>query len=103
MKDPYLLVKNRKEVVDDMLNEYGYIYCQHCETSNAYKFECHHIIYRSEAPNHPRLHSKDNLIIVCNKCHRKFHDNKNIRDPYVKSRNLKPLLYENKNSKITRF
>jgi len=86
--DPKELKKNRAEIVQDMKDEYGYIFCEHCETSNAYKFECHHIVYRSEAPQHPKLHSKENLIIVCNKCHKKFHDIKSTRNYLVEGRNL---------------
>jgi 5-methylcytosine-specific restriction endonuclease McrA len=30
----------------------------------------HHIVYRSQGGGH----SSDNLVTVCMKCHRKFHD-----------------------------
>ena len=83
--------KNRKEIINDMIDEYGYIFCQNCGTSNAFKFECHHIIFRSEKPNHPEMHNKKNLLIVCRKCHGSFHRTKSIRDKYVKERKLDKL------------
>lgn len=88
--------KNRKELIDEMLDKFGYIYCQHCQKSrNVYKFEVHHIIFRSEAPEHPEIHNKRNLIILCSKCHKEgkdsFHNQKNKRDYLIKSRKLDEL------------
>lgn len=94
MNDPAELVKNRKELVDEMQDKYGYIFCQKkgCGTSRAYKFEVHHIVFRSERPNHPMLHSKINLIIVCNECHNSgpnsFHNKKEERNYLVVERQL---------------
>ena len=88
MKDPQILIKNRKEVVENMQDKYSHIFCQRCYTSNAFKFEVHHIVFRSEAPKHPQLHSKDNLIIVCDKCHRELHAKKKLRNPLVTYRDL---------------
>lgn len=83
--------KNRKEVIQDQLDEYGYTFCQRCGTSNAFKFDIHHIAMKSEVPNHPEMHNKRNLIIVCRKCHNKFHGDKSIRDGIVKERGLEKL------------
>lgn len=83
--------KNRAKLIDDMTWDYGYIFCQKCQTSNAFKFECHHIIFRSEAPNHPKLHDKANLIIVCSQCHNDLHNHKHIREGLVKERKLDKL------------
>lgn len=94
MNDPAELVKNRKELVDEMLDKYGYLFCQKrdCGTSKAYKFEVHHIVFRSEAPKHPQLHSKVNLIIVCSGCHNQkpnsFHNKKDERNYLVEERGL---------------
>lgn len=95
--DPPILVKNRKEMVENMQDEYGYIFCQKkgCGTSNAYKFHVHHIIFRSEMPDHPNLHDKLNLIIVCQRCHNEapdsFHNDKSQRNYLIIERNLEKL------------
>lgn len=83
--------RNRQKIIDGMLDKYGYIFCQNCHSSNAYKFEVHHIYFRSEKPLHPELHNVRNLILVCNKCHRRFHDHKQSRNKLVEERNLKQL------------
>lgn len=88
--------KNRKEMISDMLDVFGYIFCESCKVSNSFKFHCHHIFFRSEMPNHPMLHHKDNLIIVCNQCHDKFHADKTVRNPLVEQRGLVKLFRDNK-------
>lgn len=86
--------KNRKSLVQEQLDEYGYHFCQKkgCGTSSAYKFEVHHIIFRSEIPNHPELHNKKNLIIVCSDCHNvkpnSFHNKKDERNYLIEERGL---------------
>lgn len=65
--------KNRQELINEHLDNFGYIFCQHCGKSNAFMFECHHIVFRSEMPNHPNLHDKENLIIVADDCHDDAH------------------------------
>lgn len=87
-KDPVELVRNRKELVEEMQDENGYIYCQNCHKSRAFKFEVHHIIFRSERPKHPFLHNKKNLIILCSSCHEFFHKVKSWRENLVKERGL---------------
>jgi 5-methylcytosine-specific restriction endonuclease McrA len=67
--------------IEDFIDEYGYLYCEKCgenEMNNI--LSRHHIFFRSEKPKHPNLHHKDNIILVCEKCHRKFHDKKSIRE-----------------------
>ena len=83
--------KNRQSLIDDMINNVGYIYCQHCKRSNAFKFHCHHIMFRSEKPNHKNLHNRLNLLILCDTCHSDFHNNKPLRNKYIIDRNLKEL------------
>lgn len=83
--------KNRQFIIDEMLSEYGYIFCQNCGTSKSFKFEVHHIIFRSEKPNHPEIHNKLNLLIVCRSCHNNFHGKKELRNRLVESRKLKEL------------
>jgi len=90
--DPSILVKNRKIIVEEMEDKYGYLFCLQCKRSRGfYKLHVHHLVFRSEAPDHPELHSKKNLFICCNDCHDKFHKEKNIREPILKERNLKEV------------
>ena len=91
MKDPNILIKNRKEVVESQIDKYHHNFCELCYASNAFKFEVHHIVFRSEAPKHPHLHSKENLIIVCDSCHRELHAKKKLRNPLVTYRRLEEL------------
>ena len=92
MNDPTILVKNRNEMVEEMQETYGYLFCQHCEKNQCgYKFEVHHIIFRSEAPDHEHLHSKKNLIIVGSNCHQWFHQKKDRRNYLIEKRGLYEL------------
>lgn len=86
-----IFIKNSKEIKQSMLDERGFIYCEFCETSNSLRFESHHLIYRSEKPEHENLHKKENLIILCIKCHNEFHKHKSLRNEIVKSRHLEHL------------
>jgi hypothetical protein len=81
-------IKTSREMKSAMKEHYGYLFCEHCNTSTSPRWETHHIIYRSEKPRHPNLHDKDNLIIVCIMCHNDFHKHKGMRDNLVKSRGL---------------
>ncbi len=83
--------KNGKEVIDSMIKERGYVYCEKCDTSNSPRFEKHHIIFRSEKPNHPHLHDKINLIVVCISCHNLYHKSKGIRDALIIERGLEKV------------
>lgn len=93
-KDPAILVKNRKELIEEMSDKFGYLFCIKCKRSSGfYKLHVHHLVYRSEAPNHPHLHSKANLYICCNECHDKFHQNKPIRESILEERGLRELFH----------
>lgn len=83
--------KNRSELIDEMEMDYGYIFCQWCKRSNAFGFDVHHIVFRSEKPRHPMLHNKANLIIVCRDCHKDFHSNKNLRESLMLERGLNEM------------
>lgn len=87
----YKYKKERDKLVDKQILDYGYITCQYCQRSSAFKFHVHHIIFRSEKPNHINLHNPLNLILVCNKCHDEFHKNKCLRNEIVKQRQLNKL------------
>lgn len=80
--------KNAEKIESRMINEYGWKFCEICKVSNAIKYERHHIIFRSEKPNHENLHDKENILITCISCHNKLHANKGMRDAIVKERGL---------------
>lgn len=88
-------LKNRSEIIETVIDEYGYIFCQSCGVSNAHKFHCHHIMSKGRYPNHPKLDSKENLIILCNKCHGYCHEKADekpmFRGDLEDSRNLKEI------------
>lgn len=85
--------KNRDKIIDRMLEEKGYVYCEHCQKTNS-PLEGHHLIYRSEKPFHEHLHDEANILILCKKCHPMFHDNKSIRNDIVEQRKLHELFGE---------
>lgn len=91
--DPPELVKNRKILESEMVDKFGYLYCQRCQKSKAYKFEVHHIIFRSRAPKHPMLHDKVNLIILCSRCHDIVHEKPSENEVLINQRNLRKIFY----------
>jgi len=75
--------KNKAEYKAEMIDEHGYLYCEHCGRSGL-SYDTHHLIFRSEKPNHKYLHSKRNLYLLCTlTCHRLFHAKKGIRNNIV--------------------
>lgn len=64
--------------------------CQLCGTIGG-GIDCHHIVYRSEAPDHPHLHHENNLIVICRRCHNTMHRIKSLRDKLIEDRGLKLL------------
>lgn len=85
--------RNYVELKSKMLNDDGFLHCEFCDITDK-KLEAHHIIFRSEKPNHEFLHEKINIILVCVKCHNLFHKHKNTRNEIVKKRELN-LLFGN--------
>lgn len=83
--------KNKKGIKQKMIDDYGFIFCQNCNTSNSMAFEGHHIVFRSEKPNHRNLHHKKNILIVCIQCHNDFHKEKGMRNEIVVERGLAKL------------
>ena len=79
--------RNRKECINEMIENNGYTFCEKCNQTNK-NLEGHHIIYRSEKPNHENLHDKINITLVCVKCHNWYHQKKGNRNDIVKERNL---------------
>lgn len=84
---------NRDEYKREFIEKNGCLWCEKCGDSNA-KLEAHHIIYRSEKPAHAHLHSKQNILLVCVKCHNWFHKSKSNRNSLVEERRLH-LLFGN--------
>jgi len=83
--------KNAKKIIERQKKEKWFTYCEICWNSNAYRYETHHIIYRSEKPKHKNLHNIKNLIRLCRECHIKIHKDKNTRYKYIKNRELNKL------------
>jgi hypothetical protein len=84
--------KIARKMKDDMIQRQDFISCEHCDTSNSPRFECHHLVYQSEKPKHKELHNERNLLITCIKCHNQFHKSKHkMREKYIKERNLTEL------------
>lgn len=82
--------KVRDELKKEMVDREGFLYCERCKASNV-RFETHHIIFRSEKPNHEHLHSKENLIHLCVLCHNHYHKKKGNRNQLVLDRGLEKL------------
>jgi len=96
VKDHKLYTKNRHTIYTEMLEEYGYLFCQHCEKSDK-GIECHHLIFRSECNIPELVHAIINLILLCPDCHHnKFHKIKSTRNKYVIERNLNKWFGANK-------
>lgn len=85
-----LFRRNRDEMKQEMMDNYGFLFCERCNISNT-RFETHHIIYRSEKPKHTHLHDKRNLIHLCVPCHNFFHNKKSNRNSLVEQRGLHEL------------
>jgi hypothetical protein len=83
-----LFLRNRNEMREEMMGKYGHLLCEHCNTTQTLRFEMHHIVYRSEKPNHPNLHDKINLINLCIQCHNDYHKSKLMRENLIVERNL---------------
>lgn len=82
-----LFIKTRLAMRADMLNEHGYTFCQKCMQQTG-SLNAHHIVFRSEAPKHENLHDKQNLILVCVKCHNFYHNKKDRRNHLIEERKL---------------
>lgn len=66
--------------------------CEICKDRNAMVYDLHHIIWRSEMPNHSKLHDPRNIIYVCRSCHMYLHRNKRVaREKLVRERKLEEL------------
>ena len=75
----------------EFLEKHDYLYCENCGVSNSIRYEVHHIVFASEAPKHPQLHNRKNMILTCIKCHNFFHKNKKNRNKLVIKRGLEEI------------
>jgi hypothetical protein len=85
--------QNVKELKEAQIQERGYTYCERCgKTCNP---SAHHLVWRSEFPNHTHLHDKRNLYLVCDfridSCHDFMHLDKKNRKELVEERDLVSL------------
>ena len=86
-----LFLKNKSALKIAQIKQKGFNYCERCKAKNPYFLDAHHIVFRSERPNHPNLNDKINIILVCRECHNQFHEKKETRDEIVKERNLNQI------------
>lgn len=86
-----LFLRNKSELKIAQIKSKGFNYCEQCKAKNPYFLDAHHIIFRSERPNHANINDKINIILVCRECHNKFHENKESRNDLVKQRNLNQI------------
>lgn len=83
-------LRERKNKINKILNENGFLECERCKSTGV-RLETHHIIFRSEKPNHEHIHNERNLITVCVPCHNFFHKKKNVRNYLIEERGLEEL------------
>lgn len=79
--------------------EHGIKFCEVCGANEfrAMQFQVHHIYTASRYPLHKELHNFKNLILLCLRCHQKFHAYQ-LKDKFLeleKQRGLK-LLFKKK-------
>lgn len=84
-----------KKYKKEFLKNHDWLFCEHCGISNPFRFEIHHIIYKSEMPGHEELNNSLNLILLCTDCHNKFHQKKSLRNKLIKKRELNKLFEKN--------
>jgi len=83
--------KQRLLIKKDVVLKNGKECCQKCGTDKSIMFSTHHIVFRSEKPNHPEMNNPANLIFLCHNCHEGFHNDKRSRNYLVKERGLQEL------------
>jgi 5-methylcytosine-specific restriction endonuclease McrA len=68
---------------------YDYVHClnEDCKNPNEHPHSVHHIYSRSKYPRHKEIHNMLNLIMLCQKCHDKFHHGK-TKDDYIEVKRL---------------
>lgn len=71
-----------REYIKKMADEHGYIFCEskYCDDPNKQPHSVHHIMSAGRWPSHEHLHDDINLILLCHRCHTKFHQNKRLKE-----------------------
>lgn len=85
------LKRNCREIEEEIMQKHGYLFCQACGRNDCGALSFHHIVYRSEKPVHCFLHNKRNLILVGQRCHAEFHQEKRRRNYLIEERKLTEL------------
>lgn len=85
--------RNCEKYRNNFLYKNRYLFCENCgvNINGTMRFEVHHIVFRSEKPNHKNLHNQKNLVLLCIKCHNLFHKKKSIRNELFIERGLSEL------------
>ena len=83
--------RSKNKIKKEVISEHGYLICEKCKTNNSIQFSTHHIVFRSEIPNHTELNNVRNLIHLCYSCHESFHKDKKSRNYLIKERVLTEL------------
>lgn len=101
MADYGLWTRAKKRYILWFVNEHDYIFClnEDCDNPNEQPHSVHHIYSRGRYPKHKELHNPLNLIMLCRKCHDKFHhgnkeesdEAKRLTKKWAKERGLKKL------------
>lgn len=91
-KENPVFLKNSRQMREKQIEDCNSTYCELCKKHGP--VEAHHIIYRSEKPGYPELHSKKNLILLCHTHHEWIHENKQNRKQLVFDRKLNEIFGE---------
>lgn len=84
-----VFMQNKNELKEAQIMSNGCTFCEVCFMN--LQVDAHHIVFRSEKPHHPEIHSKVNLILVCRKHHVWFHKSKGNRNKIVEDRKLNEI------------
>lgn len=85
-KENPTFLRNARLLRKIQIENYNSTYCELCKKFG--QVEAHHIIYRSEKPGFPELHSRMNLILLCHYHHEWIHESKQNRKQLVIDRGL---------------
>ncbi|TXD45881.1 hypothetical protein [Polaribacter sp. IC073] len=67
-----LIVKAKAEKVRQFIDEHGYVFCEECYTSNAFKFDMSHDLSVNKCQQNGTTElafDVNNISILCRKCH----------------------------------
>jgi len=67
-----LITKAKAEKIRQFVDDNGYIYCEECKVSNAFKFDCSHDLSVKKCKEQGKTElafDVKNITILCRKCH----------------------------------